>query len=193
MGRIVGCIRGAVLAVGALVVLAGPASADPFCDDLWLTRNLIFDRAGYCFSSPRGQALFGANGCSTTDPVLSAEDRRTVDLVLEIEGFAGCRHDTARVQLDVDHLPQRMALIDLPVRGEGESACLGWRGAPLILRSGRAGTAPQTGVIRRGEDILMSYVDVEGWTFILSPDGDARMGWARLPPIGDGACDGYAG
>ena len=37
-------------------LLASPAAASDVCDDLWFTRNLIMDRAGYCFGSVLGRA-----------------------------------------------------------------------------------------------------------------------------------------
>lgn len=172
---------------------AAPVYADAYCDELWLIRNQIFDRAGYCFSSALGRAVFGAKGCSTTDPVLEAEARRLVAEVRAIERIDNCAVDTRRTRLDVPHLETRLALIDPPIRAEGESACLGWRGPPLILRSGRSESAPQNGLIETGENILLIYADVDGWSLVPSPSGDARMGWLRLPVFKNGTCDGFAG
>ena len=42
-----------------------PAFALDHCEEWWFTRNLVFDRAGYCFSSPLGQAVFDNSDCFT--------------------------------------------------------------------------------------------------------------------------------
>jgi len=47
-----------------LAALAAPAAALEICDELWFTRNLIYDRAGYCFSSPLGRAVFDNSDCT---------------------------------------------------------------------------------------------------------------------------------
>ncbi|SMY06753.1 DUF4453 domain-containing protein [Flavimaricola marinus] len=179
--------------VALLLSAATPVWADAYCDELWLLRNQLFDRAGYCFSSPLGQAVFGNDDCTTTVPELDPSASRMVAEIRDFEAIENCRVDTTRTELDVPHLATRLALIDLPVWGLGESACLGWRGPPLILRSGRSDSAPMTGVIETGENILLMYADVDGWSFVPSPDGDARMGWVRLPRLDATSCDGLAG
>ena len=45
------------------------------CDDLWLTRNLIFDRAGYCFGSVLGKSVFDNEGCTPGVPELAEADQ----------------------------------------------------------------------------------------------------------------------
>ena len=65
------------------------------CDALWLQRNAIFARNGYCFRGERGRKAFGNDGCkeglSAADiPLSSAEAAEVADLANE-ERRQGCR------------------------------------------------------------------------------------------------------
>ena len=53
-------------------VVAGPAAADERCHDLWFARNAIMDRAGYCFGSVLGQAVFDNEGWYRQDGIPDA-------------------------------------------------------------------------------------------------------------------------
>lgn len=65
------------------------------CDELWYARNSIWDRYGYCFKGARGQAAFGANGCSrdlaAARAAMSAADAREVERLSGLETAQGCR------------------------------------------------------------------------------------------------------
>lgn len=62
--------RRAVLAIivagvplsGGLIEPAQAQSSAMTCDQLWYARNAIYAREGYCFTTERGRAVFGA-GC----------------------------------------------------------------------------------------------------------------------------------
>lgn len=173
--------------------LAGPAAALENCDEWWFTRNLIFDRAGYCFASSLGQSIFDNTGCTPGDPGL---DRDTLNIVAGIQALEQqweCKVDTAGNSLHVPDLPMRLQMVDIPVPDEYESGCMGWRGTPLTLRIARDDGAKITGVIEAGEDIYYGFVGVEGWSFVLSPGGDADMGWMRNAPFNGESCTNVAG
>ncbi len=65
-----------VLAQSASVELSDSDVAGLNCDQLWVARNEMFHRHGYCFETPRAQALFSNVGCKTTrQDVLTATER----------------------------------------------------------------------------------------------------------------------
>jgi hypothetical protein len=184
-------MRGLLILIG--VVLGGPTAALDLCDELWFTRNLVFDRAGYCFGSPLGKAIFDNSDCIINDAVADPAAQRIVDQVLAIEADEACRINTGRTGLKVPFIEHRMRMVDIPVPDIYESMCIGWRGAPLTLHTARNDKSPVTGIINTGEDILWSFYSVDGWSFITSPRGDADMGWMRDVPMNEGSCDGFAG
>jgi hypothetical protein len=62
------------------------------CDQLWVARNEIFHRNGYCFQTARGKAYFDNSGCRTSNQnILSALERRNVDLIQAQERRRNCR------------------------------------------------------------------------------------------------------
>jgi hypothetical protein len=58
------------------------------CHDLWYQRNLIYDRAGYCFKTAKGQRYFSNAGCNGGIPSGSrlAEAKR----IKALEDRRGC-------------------------------------------------------------------------------------------------------
>lgn len=181
-------LRAGCLALG---LLPTAAAAYDICDDLWMTRNTLFDRAGYCFGSALGQAVFDNAGCLGTDVALSAQDNATVALVREFEVEWSCRVDTSRTQLDLPDMAARMRMRDMPVPTGYESACIGWRGGAANLYSGQDQKSGVTGVLRDGDNTTFSFVTADGWEFV--DMGDGRMGWLALPKFDDMICDGFAG
>ena len=71
--------------VVALSLLASPALASNACHDLWFTRNAVIDRAGYCFGSPLGRAVFNNAGCTGKSVSLPPQAQRMVAQVKEME------------------------------------------------------------------------------------------------------------
>jgi tetratricopeptide (TPR) repeat protein len=56
--------------------LADGDTAGLSCDQLWVARNEMFLRHGYCFETPRALATFGNDGCRTTkQDILTAIER----------------------------------------------------------------------------------------------------------------------
>ena len=181
------------IAIIYLALCAGPAVADANCADLWFTRNLVFDRAGHCFSSALGEAIFDNTDCTANEAKLDKTGQTIVDTILGLEAEFACKVDTTRTALQVDQIAARMRLIDLPVADEYASPCYGWRGAPVPLYSARNPTAPVTGTIEPGEDILMSFMGVDGWTFLYSSPDDPDMGWVRDFDWAGDSCTSNAG
>ncbi len=61
------------------------------CDQLWIARNEIFDRNGYCFRSERGQAYFDNADCtSDSQDILSELEWQNVDLIKQVESEKQC-------------------------------------------------------------------------------------------------------
>jgi uncharacterized caspase-like protein len=61
------------------------------CDQLWIARNEIFARNGYCFQSEKGQSYFGNLGCHTTSrDILSQIERANVAALKTWEDRKGC-------------------------------------------------------------------------------------------------------
>ena len=72
---------------------AAPAATS--CDGLWLERNAIWHRHGYCFTTARGRAAFDTASCfrdqGAARAAMSAAERTTVDALLAREREQGCR------------------------------------------------------------------------------------------------------
>jgi hypothetical protein len=62
------------------------------CDRLWVARNEIFHRNGYCFQTARGKAYFGNSNCRTSSQnILTAVERQNVELIKSWESRKSCR------------------------------------------------------------------------------------------------------
>jgi hypothetical protein len=64
------------------------------CFDLWVQRNSIYKRAGYCFKTSRAIRYFGNGGCSYDyegDLPLSSGERAQIARILGMERRMGCR------------------------------------------------------------------------------------------------------
>jgi len=169
-------LSGLSLMVTAL--LATPAAATPFCDDLWYTRNLVVDRAGYCFTSPLGRAVFDNRDCHERPLVLSPDAAAFLDRVRAQERAAGCRVDTRRTALDLADLRQRASLRDLPLRRRSARPCGRWQGAVTPLHAGHDRSAPVTGRVRSGDALSFAHEPVGDWAYVtvLPEVGEPRSG-----------------
>lgn len=79
------------------------------CDDLWFTRNLVYDRAGQCFGSTLGKAVFDNEGCTEGGATLTPVAQKLVARVREIEATQDCDVDTSQDFLAVPVVEQRKA------------------------------------------------------------------------------------
>ena len=180
-----------------LAVLAAPLHADPYCDDLWFARNQLYDRAGYCFSSALGQAVFDNAGCTGTDVTLEPGGEEMVAAIKAAEARADCSVDTTRERLEVENLELRLRLDQVVYRAEDASGCLGWTGGPLTLLAGPDENSLPIAWIENGDDIIWQYESLpwpEGWTFVsIFRDGmETGFGW-RISDIYAGLCTSLAG
>lgn len=187
------------LVLALLVLPAQVLADDVYCEEPWFIRNLIFDRAGYCFSTPLGQAIFDNSDCTGTDVALSPRDQDAVAQIREMERWLGCDMDTSRTTLatlpELDPL-RRFALLPIPV--DGASGCIGYLGPEMaLLTAPGAFDGPVMGRVTRGSSIVFSYIPEGTWEFVtVYPDGwDAGggvSGWVdmggRMPE-----CREYAG
>lgn len=184
-----------LIAVLVLTGAGGPAAAAS-CDDLWYLRNLIADRAGYCFASALGQAVFDNSDCTTRELRLSAEDMARMEAIRQVEEDFDCRVDTsARVLRDLT--PMDWDLIEvIPVPTGYESGCIGYRLGPFALRSAPWPDAAVVGEVRKGVSIGFNYMHEGDWMFVLTDAPSGYMGWApmdAMPLDGGDACEGWAG
>lgn len=71
--------------------LAEADLSDLNCDELWIARNEIFDRNGYCFQSARGEDYFDNSDCtSDSQDVLSQLEWDNVELIKAAEREQQC-------------------------------------------------------------------------------------------------------
>ena len=64
------------------------------CSELWLERNQIYKRAGYCFKTSRAINYFGNAGCMYDNEArlpLSPGERSQIARIVGMERRLGCR------------------------------------------------------------------------------------------------------
>jgi len=64
------------------------------CSDLWVQRNSIYKRAGYCFKTSRAISYFGNAGCLYDDEArlpLSPAERSRIASIVGMERRLGCQ------------------------------------------------------------------------------------------------------
>lgn len=184
----------------ALLALPVPAMADTIsCELPWFARNLIFDRAGYCFSSALGRATFDNSDCTGTEITLSDRDQAAVDHILGLEADLNCAIDGNAPGLE--HLAQFEHLRNadmIPAPVEHESACIGYIGSALPLRAAPIADGRVIGELRPGDNVSFIFLNEGPWDYVLaSAEGEdtalpRRAGWA---PVAQGYidCEMYAG
>lgn len=61
------------------------------CEELWIARNEMFDRNGYCFQSERGREQFDNSDCtSDSQDILSQLEWDNVELIKSVESEQQC-------------------------------------------------------------------------------------------------------
>ncbi len=176
-------------------LLPVPAAALEYCEDLWFTRNLVFDRAGYCFGSELGKAVFGNDGCVGKDISLTPAEAALVARVRAREAEANCSVNTGQTVLPVPNQSLRRAMIDLPVATEFESACVNWLYPPVLpLFSAKDVSAPVSASVIPGDTLLFQFEDDDAWRFIevLRNDRVVAVGWTN-DPLDASNCEMWAG
>lgn len=185
------------VALGAALAFPPNAALADFCEDLWFTRNAVMHRAGYCFASPLGKAVFGNKGCRGKSVALSAERKSTVAKIQSLEKKERCKVDTRAVSLNLPDLSIRRRLVDLPVRDEFESGCIGWRSARAPLYDGYGAGAEVIGWVEPGDAVILSHINVGDWAYVTThAEGSAGLkagGWARGADFNEKNCESLAG
>lgn len=178
-----------------LAFLASPVSADRLCDELWFTRNLVFDRAGYCFGSPLGRAVFGNAGCIGTEVSLSDADTSLVADIRSVEAEYNCAVDTSRRRLDFAEMNWRLRLEHLPVISGFESACIGWQVPPLPIRAGHHPDGTIIGEVQRGDQLNFGHYAQGDWEFVQVYRAGVFVneGWVYWGFHDAGRCANWAG
>lgn len=181
-----GARRFASCLVAGLASLTAPAAlAQSICDDLWFSRNTAFDRAGFCFSSPLGQAVFDNDDCTTTDPRISTADAERIERIIARESRLGCNIDVNRTVLEVPAIADRRLLTVQPIAAETETLCVGFVGRPVAMRTGPARQAEVLGTIEPGDTLFFTHLPEGGWNFVSALRRDGvdimRTGWTDDP------------
>lgn len=178
-----------------LLALIWPGLAAADCAEMWFLRNLVFDRAGYCFGSTLGASVFDNGDCRTKNPALGRDASAYVARIKTMEAEFQCRIDTSRSRIDLPLMGMYRALDDLPLRDMGESGCIGWMGNPVKLRAGAGGGSRVIFTIRPGDDLIFKHEDLGGWSFINVNRGNrpAGIGWARFDWTTQPPCRMFAG
>ncbi|MEM6322770.1 MAG: DUF4453 domain-containing protein [Pseudomonadota bacterium] len=179
-----------------LMLVPAPTLALQYCEDLWYTRNLAFDRAGFCFGSNLGQAVFGNDGCVGTDVAPGGRDAPVVARIKELERIAGCAIDTSQARrLSIPDIAYRAFMTDLPVATDLESACVGYRGDVLPVRAGRLSDDPVLLEVPRGGMIFYAFEPVGDWEYVLVYRDDVVIGagWIDRLVSGESECEFFAG
>ena len=187
----------------ALALLASPVTAQnsAFCQELWLSRNTVMDRAGQCFQSPLGQATFDNSDCVPGNVRLNPLDAELVRMAQEVEALAGCRVNTDAVQLDPGAVPFRTrlnTLFTVPVRGDSEHGCHGYRGPSIALHAGISTSTTVIGMLEDGQTFSLAHWPLRGgWEFVEVTDRQGTplaYGWAHgLPESWGEICEFSAG
>lgn len=180
--------------------LPGVAFAnDPVCQAYWFDRNNIFDRAGYCFSSNLGKAVFDNSDCVSSNVTLSKADKAHVQRIKEAEMNWRCdgNNKVTRFPDEVELMEVRRKLTEPPVRDSFESMCIGFNGSQNIpLYAAPDSTAEVLGYVERGDNITFSHISGrDGWEFSYAVDPNSfrykALGWHNTDLTN--GCDEIAG
>ena len=161
---------------------------------MWVTRNMVFDQAGYCFGSTLGQSVFDNSDCTPGDVTLTAAEREFVAYTRDMEAEFACEIDTSRKTLELDAMEDWLQLEDLPYRDWSESGCIGWRGQTLPLRSAANDSGSVIGQILPGDMVVFAHIDIGGFSFVeaVREGAPSDVGWVRIR-INPKVCEALAG
>jgi hypothetical protein len=168
----------ALLVFALLSATPAFAQQDPFCEELWFTRNAIYDRGGYCFESALGRAVFDNQDCRAGDPALDQDSLNAVARIQQLEQDFACDIDTSARRLSNPGLLARLSLDLIPVPSEYASGCMGYLGAAFPLHAGPSDRSRITGTALPGDDLVFSHEGAGAYSFL--DLGNGSMGWARI-------------
>ncbi|MEL7126688.1 MAG: DUF4453 domain-containing protein [Pseudomonadota bacterium] len=178
-----------------LCLLASPAWADT-CHDWWFTRNLVIDRAGYCFGSVLGQAQFDNADCIGQTVTLDPASAAAVEQIRQLEVDNQCRVNTAQPVLNLIDRDIRRQLQAQPIADIFESACLRYRAAPRPLYDAPDPSARVIGQIVPGDTVSYAHLPAGTWAYVTTHQGSfpgLRSGGWLGTPIQIPDCEDWAG
>lgn len=192
-----------LMILAAILCAASPAMADrddPWCQQIWLSRNTVMDRAGQCFSTPLGQAVFDNSDCVAGDRPLSPLDQATVSRLRDLEETYDCAVDTSANRLDPSVLEWRARLMELwtiPIRADTEHGCVGYTGPAMDLHAGMSRDTSVIGRLEPGQNFGFSHEPMPGgWEYITVTDADfgrVAHGWVQGIEMNEDVCSLMAG
>ncbi len=172
-------------------------AANGICDDLWVSRNTLFDNAGQCFQTPLGRSIFDNSDCTTDRAVLNPEDIKIVSLIETQEEEFNCQTNTRRRTLDVALLRDRLALKDVPIAREEQARCGGYKGSDIPLRAGADESTQRLDTIEAGLSVNFAHLSpYPGWDFVTVMDPLLRpigLGWIETRSDWFSNCDELIG
>ena len=178
-----------------LLSVVAPFGAAQACEDLWFARNFIMDRAGYCFGSRLGQAVFDNSDCTSQQVRLDAADQATITQIRRKEAEFGCHIDTNQSWLNLKDINFRKVLTSNPIPDDFGWGCLGWIGPETPLYAGHQEPFHAIGRINPGDYVFFSHIGVFDWAYVTvsDPYSDAfkSAGWLYWP--GKKSCTAEAG
>ncbi|MEX3017829.1 DUF4453 domain-containing protein [Gymnodinialimonas hymeniacidonis] len=184
----------------ASITASANAEGGAWCQELWLGRNTVMDRAGHCFETPLGQAIFDNSNCTPGERPLTPLDQFIIAEYLEIEAQGRCDVDTSTTELDpiVDRWRQELTeLWTVPIRADTEHGCGGYSGPVRELHSGMSNSTTVIGHLRPGDSFGFSHLQMPGgWEYIgvFRPDRDERShGWVQGIEMTEDVCEWMAG
>ena len=181
---------------------AAPALAqnDAWCQNIWLSRNTVMDRAGQCFGTPLGQAVFDNSNCVPGERPLNPLDAAIVAQLAALEADFNCAVDTSATQLHPDTQRWRTRLAQLwtvPIRADTEHGCGGYLGPALELHAGISSSTSVIGQLEPGQNFSFAHVPMPpNWEYITVSDEDFNFvahGWVQGIEISDDVCEWSAG
>lgn len=134
------------------------------------------DRAGYCFGTNLGKALFGNVGCTGKKVSLATSSKATIRQIRALEARYTCRINTRRNRLELKDVAIRMRLVDLPIFDELPGGCLGWMGDATVLFAAHDRAAAKIGNIEAGDFVKVEHTPVGDWTYVTVYERN----WSRL-------------
>lgn len=141
--------------------------AEDACHDLWFTRNLVLDRAGQCFGTNLGRAVFDDANCSTRSPTLSKQDQALIFLLEQKEKKLDCKVNTDSSRPPVKVVWLRMQMKTLPIVSATRLTCNEWNGPFIKLYSGiDPETSKRTGEIEVDDNVIFAHEPRGKWQFV---------------------------
>lgn len=167
------------------------------CNALWFSRNLIMDRAGYCFGSALGQSLFNNGDCVGKEVSVGPTQQKQVARIQKLEREIGCKVNTGQRSLDLSLMAQYRRLRDMPLPDNGGAACT-WAGKTQPLQDGYTSGSAVIGRMEAGDRVGFGWIGEGAWTVIAVSkggySGPTTLGWVNTKSLNfEQSCTDWAG